>query len=218
MALAGGFLAGYAVLGRCDVLGSAQTSNLINLVLDLLGRDLGQAAIRIGAMALYAAAIALTVLIPRYTSLPLKPLSIAIDGAAVVLLGFLPEGMDNVLALYPVFFCLAFQWNAFPGAEGYASSPIFSTNNFRQVVMALTNYACTGDASFSKKARFFAGTLCFFHLGVAVSWFCVRLWALHGVWLCLLPLAAAAAEYTVSLHTPAGRPAPAGHAPSRRAL
>lgn len=212
MALVGGFLSGCAVLGRCDVLGAAQTSNLIHLVLDLLGRDFVEVLIRLGAMALYGAAIVLTVVISRYTSWALKPLAIILDGAAVLLLGFFPQEMNNVLALYPMFFCLAFQWNAFPGAEGYASSTIFSTNNFRQAVMAFTNYAYTKDAAFARKGRFFAGTLLSYHFGVAVAWLFVLYWGLHGVWFCLLPLTACGAEYLLSLRL--GPPAPGKPAPA----
>lgn len=195
MSLVGGFLAAYGVLGRCDVLGTAQTGNLIHLVLALLGRSVPEVLIRVGAAAVYALALVLTVLLPMRCGIPLKPVSVGIDCAAVVLLGLTPEGADNVLALYPMFFALAFQWNAFPGAEGYASSPIFSTNNFRQTVMAVTNYLCTREAQYAKKARFFAGTLCAFHLGVVLAWVGTTLWGLFCVWFCLIPLAACAAEY-----------------------
>lgn len=195
MALVGGFLGGYAVLGRCNVLGSAQTGNLINLVLDLLGHDLIQVLFRIGSMLLYAGAIALTVLLPKYTRLNLKPVSIALDCVAVVLLGFLPADMDSVVALYPVFFAMAFQWNAFPGALGYASSCIFSTNNLRQTTMALTEYFCTRQREPARKALFFGGSLLFYHLGVAAAFLTVHFWQLRASWFCLIPLSAAAVQY-----------------------
>ena len=41
MALCGGFLGVYAIVNRMGVFASAQTSNLIELVCDLLGRELG---------------------------------------------------------------------------------------------------------------------------------------------------------------------------------
>lgn len=204
MSLVGGFLGGYAILGRCDVFGSAQTANLIHFVLDLLGGSPVQLLLRLAAALLYAAGIALAVLLPKYTKLKLKPVSIAADCAAVLLLGFLPAGMDSLIALYPVFFVTAFQLCAFPGALGYTSSCIFSTNNFRQSVAALTEYLCTGERESGRKARFFGGSLLSYHLGVAAALTAVRLWQLRGVWFCLLPLAAAAVQYGRSLRrTPA---------------
>ena len=53
MAVCGGFLGAYALLSRMDIFGSAQTANLIELVCDILGRDLSQAAIRLGALLIY---------------------------------------------------------------------------------------------------------------------------------------------------------------------
>lgn len=206
MALVGGFFAAYGMLGRCDVLGSAQTGNLIHLVLALLGQSFPEVLIRVGAAAVYAAALVLTVLLPKRYGVPLKPVSVGIDCAAVVLLGLIPEGVDSVLALYPAFFAMAFQWNAFPGAEGYTSSPIFSTNNFRQTVTSLTSYCCTHEAQHLKKARFFAGTLLSFHIGVALAWAGTALWGLACIWFCLLPLAACAGEY--ALHERAAQPQP----------
>lgn len=200
MALVGGFLGGYAVLGRCNVFGSAQTANLINLVLELLGNNPVQVLFRIGAMLLYAAGIALTVLLPKYTKLNLKPVSIALDCVVVVLLGFLPADMDSLVALYPVFFAMAFQWNAFPGAMGYVSSCIFSTNNLRQITIALTEYLCTKQREPARKTLFFGGSLLFYHLGVAGAFLAVHFWQLRASWFCLLPLAAAAVQYEWSQH------------------
>ena len=57
IALFGGFLCGYSVLSRLDVLGSAQTSNLISLVFAISGQNLTEVLIRIGALFLYISAI-----------------------------------------------------------------------------------------------------------------------------------------------------------------
>ena len=41
----------------------------------------------------------------------------------------LVDGLDPVVALYPVFFAMSIQWSSFAGARGFYSSTIFSTNN-----------------------------------------------------------------------------------------
>ena len=106
MSLIGGFLGGYAILNRSGLLGAAQTSNMINTVLNLAGGSFGDLAIRLGALVLYVSGSVATVLIPRYTRWDLKNVSLALDAAAVMILGFLPQGMDNMLALYPLCFAL----------------------------------------------------------------------------------------------------------------
>ena len=102
--------------------------------------------------------------------------------------GFLPEDMNPIIGLYPIFFAMAFQWNSFPGAYGYASSSIFSTNNTRQVVNALSEYFITHERKQLKKAWFFAGTLICFHIGVAFSWITHQFMGIRSIWLCAVPL------------------------------
>ena len=53
MSLTGGFLGGYAILNRSGLLGAAQTSNMINTVLNLAGGSFSGLAIRLGALVLY---------------------------------------------------------------------------------------------------------------------------------------------------------------------
>lgn len=188
MALFGGFLGGYALLCRCDVLGAAQTANMASLVIAILGKNIAETLIRIGAMLIYAFAIVLTVLIRNFTKLDLRIVSICFSFIGIFILYFIPENIDAVLALYPIFFILAFQWNTFPGAKGYLSSCIFSTNNLRQTVASFTNYICTKEENSLDKARFFAGSLFFYHIGVATSFFCNILLKFHSIAFGIIPL------------------------------
>ena len=140
MALAGGFFGGYAVFGRMGVFGSAQTANLIDLVGDILGSDLVDAAERLGALVIYISAMIIFAVLSRKTKWNLKYLVFAVETVAVVILAALPEKLDPVVALYPVFFATSFQWCVFKGAEGYACSTIFSTNNLKQTVLSFADY------------------------------------------------------------------------------
>ena len=122
----------------------------------------------------------------------LYPYSLAVTGLAIIILGFLPEHMNAVVGLYPIFFAMAFQWNSFPGAYGYNASCIFSTNNCRQIANALTEYSITHEKKQLKKAWFFSGTVLCFHLGVAFSWLTHYFIGIRSVWLCAVPLAVSA--------------------------
>ena len=102
--------------------------------------------------------------------------------------------MDTVLALCPVFFSMAFQWCVFKGAEGYACSTIFSTNNLKQTVLSFTEYFLAGEdeqeerAKNLKKGRFFGETILFFHASVAAAYLSLRVMGLAAVWLAVCPL------------------------------
>ena len=194
MAVCGGFFGGYAIFGRMAVFGSAQTANLIEMVGDILGRDLTDASLRLGALLLYAAAMVIFAVLRKKTPLNLKYLAIAVDAAAAAAVAVMPGQMDPVLALYPVFFAMSFQWCVFKGAEGYACSTIFSTNNLKQMVLSFTEYFLAGEdeqeerAKNLKKGRFFGETILFFHASVAAAYLSLRVMGLSAVWLAVFPL------------------------------
>ncbi len=197
MAFVGGFFGVYAILSFCDLFGNAQTANMIYFVTDLLGHDFADACLRLGGVLLFMAAIALTVWLPRHSSINLQVASIFLDGAAAVLIGLFPMDIHPVLALYPFFFATAFQWNSFKGAKGFASSTLFSTNNLKQFTMAVTEVFLNKDKTHTVKARFFGCTLLSFHVGVACSFAARSLIGPRSIWCALLPLGIAL--YTVCL-------------------
>lgn len=196
MAVCGGFFGGYAIFGRMAVFGSAQTANLIELIGDVLGKNFEDALLRLGAVLLYAAAMVVFVVLGKKTSLNLKYLAITVNAAVVAVTALIPEKMDPVLALYPVFFAMSFQWCVFQGAEGYVCSTIFSTNNLKQTVLSFAEYFTTGKdeaeerAKNLKKGRFFGETILFFHVGVSAAFLALRIMGLSAVWLVMLPLSA----------------------------
>lgn len=185
MAFIGGFLGVYTILRFAGLFGSAQTANLIYLATDLLGGSWADMLLRLGGAALYMAAIALTVWLPLGPIRDLRRLSVGIDMAATVLVALLPAGISPVLGLYPLFFAMAFQWNSFPGADGFVSSSIFSTNNLRQFTMALAHTAAGNDQR--PKAVFYGKTLLSFHCGVGASFLCWKALGIRSVLLALLP-------------------------------
>lgn len=195
MAFIGGFFGVYTILRFTGLFGSAQTANLIYLTTDLLGGSWPDMLLRLGGAALYMAGITLTVWLPRGRMADLRPLSVGIDMAAAVLVALLPAGISPVLGLYPLFFAMAFQWNSFPGADGFVSSSIFSTNNFRQFTMALAHTAAGEDQR--PKAGFFGKTLLSFHCGVGTCFLCWKALGIRSVLLALAPCVLALAQ----LHT-----------------
>ncbi len=189
LSVIGGFLGAYSILARCNFFGSAQTANMIFMISDVFGHNWGDIAIRLGALILFSAAIALSAFLrPRFTC-HLKLLCVLIDAIAVLILGFLPQDMDPVLALYPMFFAMAFQWCSFPGTREYSSSTTFSTNNLRQFVTALTGCLTDRHPEHLRKLKFYGAALFSFHAGVFLSIFFWSILGIRSVWLCLIPIA-----------------------------
>ena len=192
MSVGAGFFGIYAIFNHIDIFASSQTSNFIHILMGLLGRNWHDMLVRLGAAALYIFAIALSTLLARRTKLNMRLTSIAVNTAAALICTFTPSNVNDVVALYPIFFCMAMQWCVYNGAEGYACSSIFSTNNIKQTVSAIIEYFCDKDKRHLHKARFFGTTLIFYHIGVVFGYIACRLLAEKGAWLCLFPLAVSA--------------------------
>lgn len=187
MCLIGGFIGGYAIINRCGNLGSAQTSNLIYVVLCLFGHNLNEFLLRVLGMILYFAAIEIYVYIEHKTTINVKRYGILVIILGCILINFIPVTSDPVIGLLPIFFMMSTQWSIFHGANGYNSSTIFSTNNFRQTALAIGNYICTKEKVQIAKAKFFANSLFWYHIGVALSFFACRSFNVHASLFCLIP-------------------------------
>lgn len=185
----GGFFGCYAVLVHGGVMGNAQTVNLLELLLDALRGNAHAVALHLGALVLYVLGTMLTVLLPHWFGWDMHKVSPLITAAAAVVIAFLPETLDPVVALYPIFFAMSTQWSSFGGARGFYSSTIFSTNNTKQTSLALANYLCDHDRAHLRKLWFFLFTLLCFHAGAAMAYFAVDLWYIRGA-LAVLPLIA----------------------------
>ena len=119
MALIGGILGAYAILNWCDVLGSAQTSNMIHLMMDIVGGNIPGIIIRLGSVVIYIIGLISTVIIKNYTKINVHIYSVIVDAITVIMVGIMPKNLDVIIALYPIFFAMAVQWNSFPGVHGY---------------------------------------------------------------------------------------------------
>lgn len=192
MGFVGGFMGAYAILNRCDVFGNAQTANMIYIVMNIIGRNVTDVLYRLGGLFVYMSGIAVTVIWPRISKASVHYIALAADAGAFIVLGFMPEHMNNVVALYPIFFAAAIQWNAFTGIGGYNYSTIFSTNNLRQFTVSATEYMFSRERRHAQKAKFFGCMIVCYHLGVLFSYAAYILLGLKSIWLGLVPLAVAA--------------------------
>ncbi len=169
MSLVGGFMGGFAVWNFCDLLGNAQTANMITLVSDIVGCNFFTVLLRIIGVLIYFLGFAMSVIVPRYTKLNLKLLSLFFDAAAMITLVLLPNNLELIIYLYPIFFAMSFQWTAFSGAQGFVSSTIFSTNNLRQFSTSLVEAICFKNKEKLTKTKFYGLTLVSYHIGVAIA-------------------------------------------------
>ena len=85
------------------------------------------------------------------------------------LTALLPDWFSPIAGVYPIFFCSAFQWGVYSGADGFNSATVFITNNFKQSVLGWTQYALTKDKEFKRKAVLYSNTVLMFFLGALLG-------------------------------------------------
>lgn len=187
MCLIGGFLGAYAILIRCNNLGSAQTANLLYVVLLFLGRNVKEFALRALGAILYFLAIELYVYLSYKTKINLQRYSIIVNMTGCFILCFISPDAEPIIGLFPIFFMMATQWSVFHGANGYNSSTIFSTNNLRQTALAIGEYFYNKDKKQLEKMKFFANSLLWYHIGAVISFFACRSFSVNASLFCLIP-------------------------------
>ena len=186
-----GGLSAYAILVRGGNFGAAQTMNLIEMVLNFTEMNLTDAFLRLAIFILYGLAIIAAFLIgERFPSVK-SYIALAVEAVCVWTAGIIPTSVHPLIALFPVFILNAYQWQAFTTPECYNSSTIFSTNNYKQTLLAWTRYHMSHDLAQKKRAWLFTNTLILFHLGVLVGYFAVKYIGAHGIWVAFVPLVTA---------------------------
>ena len=172
---------------------------MIYLVVAGLSGSAEALLIRIGATLCYIIGIVFaTVGIRFLKKFDFRYIAIFVDVIACLSLAQIPESIDPVLALYPMFFATSVQWQAYTEAAGFNSATIFSTNNLRQCFVGLTDYLCRHEEKSLHKFKFYGGTLLSFHVGVVYAWCCLQLWGIRSIYACL-PLLAVTMATTLTI-------------------
>ncbi len=200
--LVGGYAAIYTVLMRMS-LGSSQTVNLLEAMSSLLSKCFAQAFLFFLGTVIYGVSVFAASYLKRKGKVDVCTISTIINMVGFVVLGFLPLDIPPVVGLYPTFIMMSFTWVVFGNMGGYASAPIFSTNNFRQTIGSIAEYCADGDKKHLDKAKYFAGTLAMFHIGAAAGYAaCLaagRSAAFFGLLPCMILLAAVNAPKLAAL-------------------
>lgn len=191
MALIGGISAIYALMVRDGNFGAAQTTNLIELVLDFTAQDIPEFLVRVLILLIYVVSLVTAYLISLRFPRCKYQICLFVESICGLLAGLIPAEANPLLALCPIFVLSAFQWQIFTEARNYNSSTLFSTNNLKQLFLSWTNYWMNGEQEQKRKALFFTRTLISFHTGILAGLFAVRLWDSRGIWLALLPMTSA---------------------------
>ena len=184
--LVGGFAGMYTVLTRFN-LGSSQTVCILDMMKALLGRDTREFLLRLLGVTLYGCSVFAASYLTKRGRVDTRLISAGLCTAGFIAMGFTPEDTEAVVALYVPFIMLSFLWVVFGSMGGYASAPIFSTNNYRQTIGSVAEYFADHDKAHLDKAKYFAGTLAVFHIGAAAAYFLCGAFGTRAAFFGLIP-------------------------------
>ena len=193
VALCGGFFGVYAVTSRMGNFGQAQTTNLIEMVCSILGRNPAEGMLRVIAALLFMGGMIFATVLEKRTKRDLRYAAILLDLMAAAIIGFFPLSMNPIIALYPIFFAAAFQWCIFKGAKGYVSATVFCSNNLKQTTVSIVEYLLMSKDDPERKeklqkAKFYGSTFFSFYIGVTAGYLLWILCGVHSIWFVALPL------------------------------
>ncbi len=190
MTFVGGFFGLYAICAYGNY-GSAQTGNLMSMVVDLVGDDFYDFAVRGGALIIFCAGIAVSWLLTRFYSLPMRELCIAVDAAALAISAVLPDSLYPFYRLYPMFFATSFQWGTFDGVGKYKSASLFLTGNLKNCVLNWMNFLVDRKREALAGARIYTLTIISYVAGGYVGCEAVTHTGAMGAFYGYLPLTVA---------------------------
>ena len=133
MTFMGGFMGLYAICAF-ESYGSAQTGNLMNMVINLVEGDTKWVLIRAGALVLFCSGIAISWLVQRFFTLPMREICLVLDALGLAISASMPEGIDHFFHVYPLFIVTSIQWGTFNKVGKNASATLFITGNLKNCI------------------------------------------------------------------------------------
>lgn len=188
MTFTGGFIGLYAICAYGNY-GSAQTGNLMSMILDFAGGNAFDFIVRAGGFVLFCFGMAAAWLLKRFFTLPMRELCLLVDMAALAVSAFLPEGIYPFFHLYPLFAATSFQWGTFDGVGEYKSASLFLTGNLKSCVVSWLEYALEHKAQVRMGARIYTMAIVSYLLGGYAGCMAVREGGSLGAFYGYLPLA-----------------------------
>ena len=194
MAVAG-FFGAFTYLLRGNIFCNAQTGNVVLMGMALGAGQWRHALYYLIPISAYIAGAFLSELLPTLVKrrLPIRweTLLIAVEIAAVLFLGLLPEDAPVQISQVTINFIASMQYNTFRQSQGFSMATTFATNHIRQIGVGLAQelrHRGRPDKSHRKKLSAHFEMLAFFFGGTVAGSVACHLLSGAAILLTLIPL------------------------------
>ena len=165
-----GYVDAYTFIVRGNTLVAGQTGNVVFLSVGLIQQNVSDASAKVMTLLFFMMGVFFLTLYKEKLRIVKKPILSLIPLAALsLIIGFVPQTVDNIYLVPPLAFCMGLVTTAFGEVSGIAYNNAFMTGNIKRTMLAFGDYFRTKHTPFLREGLIFVSLLSSFVFGVVFS-------------------------------------------------
>jgi len=165
-----GYVDAYTFIVRGNTLVAGQTGNVVFLSVGLIQQNVSDASAKVMTLLSFMMGVFLLTLYKEKLRIVKKPILSLIPLAVLsLIIGFVPQTVDNIYLVPPLAFCMGLVTTAFGEVSGIAYNNAFMTGNIKRTMLAFGDYFRTKHTPFLREGLIFVSLLSSFVFGVIFS-------------------------------------------------
>ena len=165
-----GYVDAYTFIVRGNTLVAGQTGNVVFLSVGLIQQNVSDASAKVMTLFSFMLGVFLLTLYKEKLRIVKKPILSLIPLAVLsLIIGFVPQTVDNIYLVPPLAFCMGLVTTAFGEVSGIAYNNAFMTGNIKRTMLAFGDYFRTKHTPFLREGFIFVSLLSSFVFGVVFS-------------------------------------------------
>ena len=165
-----GYVDAYTFIVRGNTPVAGQTGNVVFLSVGLIQHNVSDASAKVMTLLAFMMGVFLLTLYKEKLRIVKKPILSLIPLAVLsLIIGFVPQTVDNIYLVPPLAFCMGLVTTAFGEVSGIAYNNAFMTGNIKRTMLAFGDYLRTKHTPFLREGLIFVSLLSSFVFGVIFS-------------------------------------------------
>ncbi|RSJ06818.1 hypothetical protein D8837_04375 [Streptococcus mitis] len=165
-----GYVDAYTFIVRGNTLVAGQTGNVVFLSVGIIQHNVSDASAKVMTLLAFMMGVFLLTIYKEKLRIVKKPILSLIPLAILsIIIGFVPQTVDNIYLVPPLAFCMGLVTTAFGEVSGIAYNNAFMTGNIKRTMLAFGDYFRTKHTPFLREGIIFVSLLSSFVLGVVFS-------------------------------------------------
>ena len=165
-----GYVDAYTFIVRGNTLVAGQTGNVVFLSVGLIQHNVSDASDKVMTLLAFMMGVLLLTIYKEKLRIVKKPILSVIPLAVLsLIIGFVPQTVENIYLVPPLAFCMGLVTTAFGEVSGIAYNNAFMTGNIKRTMLAFGDYFRTKHTPFLREGLIFVSLLSSFVFGVIFS-------------------------------------------------